>query len=255
QGVTAASGPYPQIIAEHGSPSGGDFPGIGLPPMLIVGRAIPGGSVDDLAITQGRWASKPGEIVLSTSYFGPRGGVGMTMTFPDLPGKPVLTVVGVAQSVTGTADAWVQPSQIPALTQPGSVPGIQMLYRFANAGTDTQVTADRNAVAAALPHGAVTGALSWLSAKLDAERNTAPFVPFIVAFGVLGLIMSVIIIGNVVSGAVGASLRRIGILKALGFTPAQIVRAYITQALIPSIIGIALGVVLGNVFAKPLLSR
>ncbi len=255
QGVTAASGPYPQIIAEHGSPSGGNFPGIGLPPMLIVGRAIPGGSVDDLAITQGRWASKPGEIVLSTRYFGPRGGVGMTMTFPDLPGKPVLTVVGVAQSVTGTADAWVQPSQIPALTRPGTVPGIQMLYRFANAGTDTQVTADRNAVAAALPHGAVTGALSWLSAKLDAERNTAPFVPFIVAFGVLGLIMSVIIIGNVVSGAVGASLRRIGILKALGFTPAQIVRAYITQALIPSIIGIALGVVLGNVFAKPLLSR
>ena len=255
QGVTAASGPYPQIIAEHGTDSGGDFPGIGLPPMNIVGRANPGGPVDDLVLTDGRWIARPGEIVLSTSFFGPRGSVGMTMTFPDLPGKPVLTIVGIAQSVTGTADAWVEPSQIPALTQPGTVPGFQMLYRFANAGTDTQVTTDRSAVTARLPRGAVTGSLSWLSAKQDAERNTAPFVPFIVAFGVLGLVMAVIIISNVVSAAVGASLRRIGILKALGFTPAQVVRAYIAQALIPSVVGIALGVALGNVLAELLLNK
>ncbi|HZU57413.1 MAG TPA: FtsX-like permease family protein [Actinocrinis sp.] len=254
-GVTAASGPYPQIIAEHGTDSGGDFPGIGLPPMNIVGRANPGGPVDDLVLTDGRWIARPGEIVVSTSVFGARGSVGMTMTFPDLPGKPVLTVVGIAQSITGTADAWVEPSQIPALTQPGTVPGLQMLYRFANAATDAQVTADRNAVAAALPRGAVTGSLSWLSAKLNAEQGTAPFVPFIVAFGVLGLVMSVIIIVNVVSGAVGASLRRIGILKALGFTPSQVVRAYIAQALIPSVVGIGLGVLLGNVLAAPLLAK
>src|SRR5581483_4457087 len=211
--------------------------------------------VDDLVLTDGRWIARPGEIVLSTSFFGPRGSVGMTMTFPDLPGKPVLTIVGIAQSVTGTADAWVEPSQIPALTQPGTVPGFQMLYRFANAGTDTRVTTDRSAVTARLPRGAVTGSLSWLSAKQDAERNTAPFVPFIVAFGVLGLVMAVIIISNVVSAAVGASLRRIGILKALGFTPAQVVRAYIAQALIPSVVGIALGVALGNVLAEPLLNK
>ena len=38
--------------------------------------------------------------------------------------------------------------------------------------------------------------------------------------------MSVLIVGNVVAGSVGAALRRIGILKALGFTPGQVVRAY-----------------------------
>ncbi|HEU5353074.1 MAG TPA: FtsX-like permease family protein [Actinocrinis sp.] len=255
RGVTAAAGPYSQTIVEHALPSGGDFPDVGLPPMLVVGRADPGGSVDDLTITEGRWVARPGEIVLSTKLFGPRGGVGTTMTFPDLPGKPVLTVVGIAQSATGTGDAWVEPSQIPDLTQPGAVSGFLMLYRFADAGTDAQITVDRNAVAATVPRGTITGSLSWLSAKLSAERETAPFVPFIVAFGVLGLVMSVIIIGNVVSGAVGASLRRIGILKALGFTPAQVVRAYIAQALIPSVVGIVLGVVLGNVFAEPLLNR
>ena len=65
--------------------------------------------------------------------------------------------------------------------------------------------------------------------------------------------MSVIIVGSVVSGAVGTSLRRIGILKAIGFTPREVVRAYVAQALIPAGVGIALGVVLGNLLAVPLL--
>lgn len=254
RGVTAAAGPYSVITADHVTGNGGELQDFELPPFTIVGRDSRAGSVDRLAITQGRRAAAPSEIVVSTNFPGPRG-VGMTLTFSDLPGKPVLTVVGIAQSATGTADAWVEPSEIPVLAQPGAVPGFQMLYRFAQAGTDAQINADRTAVAGVLPPGTVTGAISWLSAKLTAERETAPFVPFIVAFGVLGLVMSVIIIGNVVSGAVGASLRRIGILKALGFTPAQVVRAYIAQALIPSVVGIVLGVVLGNVFAAPLLNR
>jgi putative ABC transport system permease protein len=44
-------------------------------------------------------------------------------------------------------------------------------------------------------------------------------VPFLIAFGVLGIVMAVLIIGNVIAGAVSTGTRRIGILKALGFTP------------------------------------
>jgi putative ABC transport system permease protein len=55
-------------------------------------------------------------------------------------------------------------------------------------------------------------------------------VPFVVAFGVIGLAMSVLIVGNVVNGAVVAGYRRIGVLKSLGFTPAQVVAAYVAQA-------------------------
>ena len=35
-----------------------------------------------------------------------------------------------------------------------------MLYRFTRAGTDAQIAADRAAIAAALPAGAMTGAQS-----------------------------------------------------------------------------------------------
>ena len=52
-------------------------------------------------------------------------------------------------------------------------------------------------------------------------------MPFLIAFGVLGVLMAVLIIGNVIAGAVSTGTRRIGILKALGFTPSQVVRAYL----------------------------
>ena len=107
-----------------------------------------------------------------------------------LPGSPVLTVVGVAESVSRTSDAWVVPAQIPALRATGTTPAFQMLYRFAQAGTDAQVAANRTAVAAALPTGSVTGAQSYLDVKLAADGDIAPIVPFVVAFGVLGLVMS-----------------------------------------------------------------
>lgn len=255
-GVTAASGPYPTVTVDQGHVNstalGGD---VGLPPMSIAGRADPGGPVDDLTLLDGHWVTGPGQAVLSADVFGPNQLVGAVLSFPQLPGSPNLTIVGVAQSVTGTADAWVEPAEVPALRAAGAAPTFQMLYRFASAGTDAQIVADRGTLADALPAGALTGSLSYLNAKLSAESSTAPIVPFMVAFGVLGLVMSVLIVGNVVSGSVGASLRRIGILKALGFTPSQVVRAYLAQALIPSAVGIGLGVVLGNVLAVPLLRR
>jgi putative ABC transport system permease protein len=130
-----------------------------------------------------------------------------------------------------------------------------MLYRFASAGGAAAIARDRAAVAALAPRGSLTGAQSYLVLKKNASRETATFVPFTVAFGILGLVMSVLIIGIVVSGAVSASTRRIGVLKSLGFTPAQAGRAYVGQALVPAAAGTALGVVLGNLGSVPLLAQ
>ncbi len=253
-GVTAAAGPYPVLtLRPHAGANNSQLPvGFQLRPTTLVGRADAGGPVDRLTVTSGTWISGPGQVVLSDNF--PALGVGDKLDLPELPGSPELTVVGLARTVGQSADGWVSPAQSRALTAPGATPDYQMLYRFRAAATDAQLGADRAAVVAALPPGSVTGAASYLKIKLAAEKTAATYVPFVVAFGLLGLAMSVLVIGIVVSGAVSSATRRIGILKSLGFAPRQIVRAYLAQALIPAAIGTGVGVVLGNALAIPVLS-
>ncbi|MEU5660889.1 FtsX-like permease family protein [Streptomyces sp. NPDC047737] len=247
-GVSGAAGPFRTATV---TPRAGEAgPGW---PMTVVGRPDPGRDVDTMALSEGRWPARPGEIVLSAdSSLIPA--LGRRVTFTHLPEEPALTVVGVARSVTRTADAWVVPAQMPALTAPGSG-GYQMLYRFTKAGTAAQITAGGKAVTRSLAPGAAVGEQSWLTVKKDAERDTALYVPFLMAFGALGLVMSTLIVGNVVASAVGTGTRRIGILKAVGFTPAQVVRAYIGQALIPAGVGTALGVLAGHLLAVPVMAE
>ncbi|WP_406389628.1 ABC transporter permease [Streptomyces sp. NBC_00887] len=248
EGVSGAAGPFrTATVTPRAGRSGPGWP------MTVVGRGDPGRDVDEVTLLDGRWPTRPGEIVLSAgAALIPT--MGMKVAFPALPGDPTLTVVGLARSITQTADAWVVPAQMPALTSPGSG-GYQMLYRFTEAGTAAQITAGGTAVAEDLPPGAAVGRQSWLTVKKAAERDTALYVPFLIAFGALGLVMSVLTVGNVVASAVGTGTRRIGILKALGFTPAQVVRAYVAQALTPAAAGTALGVLAGHLLAVPVLAE
>ncbi|MCX4747892.1 FtsX-like permease family protein [Kitasatospora sp. NBC_01287] len=245
-GVTAVAGPYPATtltpVLDNGQPG---------PQLFTVGRpSAAGGGVDELSLSAGRWASAPGEIVVSTDYTGPEFAVGTTVRTTS---GAALTVVGLASSVSGTAQAWTTPTGLDALRGPGGAAQQQELYRFAAAGTQAQVDADRAELAGALPPGALLGTQSYLDAKLAADENARSIAPFLLAFGGLGLVMSVIIVASVVSGAVGSGMRRIGILKALGFTPGQVVRAYVAQALLPAALGTLLGLVGGNLLATPLL--
>ncbi|MDQ0581658.1 ABC transporter permease [Streptomyces rishiriensis] len=253
EGVTATAGPFRTASVRARTASSSDvFPeGVDLPPVTVVGRADTGGDVDRIDLVSGTWLTGPGQIVVADGMLPVEPGT--RLTFPAAPGSPTLTVVGIARSVTGTADAWVTPARAGTLAAPGDTPSYEMLYRFARAGTDAQLAADRAAITAAVPKGALTGSQSYLAVKEEATANAMAFVPFLAAFGVLGLLLSVLVIGIVVSGAVGAATRRIGILKSLGFTPAQVVRAYVGQALVPAAVGCALGLVVGNLLALPVL--
>ncbi|MFI5471344.1 FtsX-like permease family protein [Streptomyces cacaoi] len=255
KGVTAAAGPFRTVAVRARTASSSDIlpEGVDLPPVTVAGRADAGGGVDRVDLVSGSWLTGPGQIVVANGTLPVEPGA--RLTFPDAPGSPTLTVVGVARSVTGTADAWVTPARAASLAAPGGTPEYEMLYRLARAGTDAQVAAGRAAITAAVPQGALTGSQSYLTVKQEETANAMAFVPFLAAFGVLGLLLSVLVIGIVVSGAVGAATRRIGILKSLGFTPAQVVRAYVGQALIPAAVGCALGLVVGNLLAFPVLAE
>src|SRR5260221_9501368 len=91
----------------------------GAPKTLVqlIARPDPGGPVDRLPLTAGRWASQPGEIVLTHSFAQSIGvGIGGHLTALSTADRPDLVVVGeVADIDEASANlfsqfAWVQPS-------------------------------------------------------------------------------------------------------------------------------------------------
>jgi putative ABC transport system permease protein len=281
-GVTQTAGPYPQttITLATGSasaqpaapapapgpaaghrPAPGGTPGHGagggLAPLhlTVVGLASPSGPLDRVVanpsimdpLTRGRsrWPARPGEISLALTDE-VRLPLGSKITVTSAPGTPKLTIVGYADpGSVSYEDAWVAPSQIPALRPSGAPAQEQVLYTFTSAATAAQISADLAEITRALPAGAVAGSQSWLPAvQLNSQPNVN--TPFVLAFSVLGLVLAVLVTANVVSAAVIASYRRIGVLKSIGFTPAQVTAAYLAQIGVPALAGAIAGTVLAN---------
>jgi putative ABC transport system permease protein len=257
-GVTAMAGPFDETTIPL------EFQGQPWGPTTLVGRSDPSGPVDDVVLNVGHWADGPGQVVLAGNPEpgggGPGNGgpvLGNTFTATSLPGKPTLTVVGFANSITDTTGGggWVTPGELSSLLTPGSRPTAQLLYRFTSAATTAQLNADVTAVKKALPAGTVIDWGSWLTAQQSKGSNAAIMEPFVLAFALIGLAMAVLIVGNVISGAVIAQYRRIGVLKSLGLTPAQVVAVYLSRIGWPALAGSLIGVVGGYLLSVPVLHQ
>ncbi|MGA5816730.1 ABC transporter permease [Kitasatospora sp. NPDC094028] len=241
-GVEAADGPFPQTVVRMPVDWLGRPPG----PLTLVGRPDPAGApVDRPELLAGRWATAPGEVVVNQPFNG----------YPDnalgkpLPGLPGLTVVGFASTMSESAGGWVTPDEAQALHPSG----LQMLYRFTDADSEQRLTAALDAATEGLPKDALTSGQSYLKLKQAFSSGADAFLPIMTVFGVLGLIVAVLIVGNVVSGAVVSGYRHIGVLKSIGFTPRQVVVVYLTMISVPAVIGTVLGTAGGWALAGPIL--
>jgi putative ABC transport system permease protein len=271
-GVTKTAGPYPQVsinlqAGRASAPPGGGSgqtsqarggasgPGHGTISALLVAvsRQSPRGPLDDIVINQGHWPTGSGQIAIAVyANFSPP--IGSKVTVTNAPGKPQLTVVGYAGSTARYGDAWVTPGEAAALRKPGAVAEEQMLYTFAKAGTALQISADIKALKAVLPTDAITSYESWLGSADQTSAEQGLVAPAAVAFAILALVLAVLIVANVASAAVVAAYRRIGILKSIGFTPAQVTIAYVAQIGLPALAGCLTGAVLGNLWVIPMLN-
>ncbi|WP_327092383.1 ABC transporter permease [Nonomuraea sp. NBC_01738] len=243
-GVGAAAGPFDQMVLAV--PKGARAAPAG--PLTVVGRAGPEGVVDHVQIVHGRWPAAPGEIVINQRFaVSPKpGALGSKL---KLPGGVALTVVGFATSMSQSAGAWVVPEQLTVFKPPTT----QMLYRFTSAATEEQLRANLAGITAKLPRGSLDASRSYLSIKAAFSGPSNDYLPFMTLFGVLGLVVSVLIVGNVISGAVISGFRHIGVLKALGFTPNQVVAVYLVMVCLPAVTGGVLGTALGGLLTAPVL--
>lgn len=87
-----------------------------------------------------------------------------------------------------------------------------------------------------------------------ATEDAALFVPFLAVFGVLAAVVAVLIVANLVSGIVISGLRRVGVLKSLGFTPNQVAAIHLGVVELPATTGAVVGAAAGYAIAAALAS-
>ena len=254
-GVTKAAG-YPATTVSIAIPLPpkyrGEGPASGT--ITVVGRASRSGPLDDIIQTHGRWFTRLGEIdqdELSNSR-APLGLV-ITVTVTSLAGKPKLTIVGTARLTMqdDTQNAWALPGEITALEKVGAPRQEEMLYTFRHASTVAQVSADLAELRAALPAGAIVGHSAALSSAGLEIMGHGIRGSSVIPYAIMALLLAAVIIAAVTAAAVTAGYRRIGVLKSIGFTPAQIAATYLAQLGIPALAGALAGTALGSLWALP----
>lgn len=247
--VSAFAGPFKVLPWTIQQPDGQTFA------EALAGRAGPGGAVDRLTLSAGRWAQNNTEVVVSQQMADQVGvQIGDALTSASSSAIPTMTVAGIASGVGNEPSAWTLPGAVPLFTTGKVQTSYLMDFRLVHAATNQDVVSAANSISAGLPPGAVVDTSNYLDAKLGADRTTAVMIPFLLAFSIFALLASALIIANLVSGAVIAGTRDIGVMKSVGFTPAQVVGVLAGQMLLPAMVGCVLGVPIGILASQPFLS-
>ena len=247
--VSAFAGPFKVLPWTIQQPDGQTFT------EALAGRSGPGGAVDRLTLSAGRWAQNNTEVVVSQRMADEIGlQIGDALTSASNSPIPTMTEVGIASGVGNEPSAWTLPGAVPLITTGKFQTSYLMDFRLVHATTNQDIASAANSISAGLPQGAVVDTSNYLDAKLSADRTTAVMIPFLLAFSTFALLASAFIIANLVSGAVIAGTRDIGIMKSVGFTPAQVVGVLAGQMLLPAMVGCVLGVPVGILASQPFLS-
>ncbi|TMC83201.1 MAG: FtsX-like permease family protein [Chloroflexi bacterium] len=253
-GASASGGPYPASNIQFRFGDRKFY-------VDAVGRDNPGGAVEVLSITSGRWPLANDEIVLTRSFSElNRISVGDRLKVTSVAQTPSLTVVGEVVDIDeGSADlssqrAWMLPAALPALSTPDSSFYL-MDYRFPTDPTSAQLQSSLDRLKTSLPAGSVAGSLNYLLIRSIFNITNQILTGVLVAFSVFALAATIAIVATLVTGIVISAYREIGIMRAIGFTPYQVVEVFALQIVIPALAACLVGVTAGTLASQPLLAN
>ena len=253
EGVTDSAGPYDtaRLTAEsRGGRAAVELRGAAAEPPRT-GRPL---------LTQGSWltdSARDGVVLESSLASALWAEPGDTLTLPGT-GRSArtLTVLGVAD----TADpryqpgerpglGWVLPATLDRITTATDQRGQVIGLRLDDPG-DTNFAVQR--AVTLLGADGVTQVSQWQQARDDAQSDDRLLGTLLATFGVGALLAAALAVAGAISGRVRGQLRDISILKAIGFTPGQVVRIFLVQhvafALLGAFLGVALVQLLGDRF-------
>ncbi|MHB9862635.1 ABC transporter permease [Streptomyces sp. YIM S03343] len=227
-GVEAVAGPYPTestSVVSRGTRASVELRGT--PHLPSVGRPL---------LTSGRWLdpARPDGVVLESRLARALlAEPGDTLTLPGT--ARTLTVLGVAESAEPRYSPGEQPGLVWALPSAVRNPGGQVTgLRLADPG-DTDYAVQR--AVTVLGADAVDEVSTWRQARSEAQGDNRLLGQVLGLFGLGSLVAA----GFAVHGAIGTRirghLRDISVLKAIGFTPGQVVRIFLLQHVAYALLG------------------
>ncbi|MDK1476179.1 FtsX-like permease family protein [Streptomyces sp. 549] len=169
---------------------------------------------------------------------------GDTLTVPDRDGGTLtLRVAGTADAAEpryragdrpGTA--WVLPATLDAAVpdHTGQTTGLRL-----DDPRDTDFTVQR--AVTLLGADRVAQVTKWQQARAEAEGDDRLLGLLFAVFGLGALLAAALAASGAISARIRGQLRDISVLKAIGFTPGQVVRIFLVQHLAFALLGVALG--------------
>jgi putative ABC transport system permease protein len=227
-GVDSIAGPYPTAaatVASRGSRAAVELrgtlerPSVGRPPLV-----------------SGHWLdpATPNGVVLESRFARTLlAEPGDTLTMPGTARE--LTVVGLADSAEPRYRPGEQPGLVWAL--PSAVPdpdGQVIGLRLTDPG-DTSYVVQR--AVTVLGAGAIGEVSTWQQARAEAQGDNRLLGQVLGLFGLGALVAAGLAVHGAIGTRIRGHLRDLSVLKAIGFTPGQVVRIFLLQHLAYALLG------------------
>jgi putative ABC transport system permease protein len=195
-------------------------------------------------LRDGRWADRPGDVVIDSAFGIEEGvGVGDVITIDGPAGAVPYTVTGRAVDLVDClypncqpAPVWLVPADFERMA--GSDITNAVYLRLGD-------PAQTNAFVADLSRRGV-GTMDWIDTRDDALGATALFAGFLQAFGLFVMIAAAVVVAGSMATRAIARRRDIGLLKAVGLTPAQVGGALVLSHALTAAAGVVLGWLVGG---------
>ncbi|WP_030413859.1 ABC transporter permease [Streptomyces sp. NRRL S-1448] len=242
--VRTAAGPYPTVRTTASLQPGGaraalELRGVrGRPatatPQTVAGRWLDPhtdagstrGIVLDSSVARAIWA-KPGDSLALSGFPAPLHVVGIADT-AEAPFR--------AGETPGVA--WVLPQTLAAsdagADQRGRAIGLRLTHP-----EDTDYVVQR--AVTQLGADQITDVSTWRQAKAEAAGDNGLLARLLGLFGLGALLAAALAVGGAISTRIRGHLRDISVLKAIGFTPGQVVRMFLVLHLGFALLGVTLG--------------
>ncbi|MFE7899683.1 FtsX-like permease family protein [Streptomyces sp. NPDC057424] len=227
-GVDSVAGPYPTAattVSSRGSRAAVELRGT--PERPSVGRP---------PIVSGHWLdpSTPNGVVLESRLARALlAEPGDTLAVPGTARE--LTVVGLADSAEPRYRPGEQPGLVWALPSAVPDPGGQVIgLRLTDPG-DTSYVVQR--AVTVLGAGAIGEVSTWQQARAEAQGDNRLLGQVLGLFGLGALAAAGLAVHGAIGTRIRGHLRDLSVLKAIGFTPGQVVRIFLLQHLAYALLG------------------